>query len=181
MYRQCEGWIQRVHEVLQEKHGLAVKYSTLTRKLPRLGIGQESEPRWARVPDEPGTEMQHDTTLYSIQLGDQRIPLIASLLYLRYSKRRYLQYYLGFDLLLIDEIGYFEVEPVQVGLFFTLMQGRHQKNPTLLTSNLGFSEWQSFLKNEALTAALMDRLTENSHIINMKQCVSLPAKLSSED
>ena len=70
--------------------------------------------------------------------------------------------------MLIDEIGYVEVEPVQVGLFFTLMHQRHKKKPTLITSNLGFTEWGSFLKNDHLTAALIDRLTENSHVINMK-------------
>ena len=73
-----------------------------------------------------------------------------------------------------------EVEPVQVGLFFTLMHKRHRKKPTLITSNLGFREWRSFLKNDHLTAALIDRLTENSHLINMKNCVSLRPKLSAE-
>ncbi len=81
------------------------------------------------------------------------------------------------DCLLIDELGYVEVEPVQVGLFFTLMQKRHKKKTTLITSNLGFSQWSSFLKNDHLTAALIDRLTENSHIINMKNCVSLRSRL----
>lgn len=81
------------------------------------------------------------------------------------------------DILLIDELGYVEVEPVQVGLFFILMQKRHKKKTTLITSNLGFSQWSSFLKNDHLTAALIDRLTENSHIINMKNCVSLRSRL----
>ena len=82
------------------------------------------------------------------------------------------------DFLLIDELGYVEVEPSQVGLFFTLMNKRHKKNHTLITSNLGFSQWTSFLKNTQLTAALIDRLTENSHVINMKECVSLRPKLN---
>ena len=81
------------------------------------------------------------------------------------------------DCLLIDELGYVEVEPVQVGLFFTLMSRRHKKKTTLITSNLGFSQWSCFLKNDHLTAALIDRLTENSHVINMKNCVSLRPKL----
>ena len=81
------------------------------------------------------------------------------------------------DCLLIDELGYVEVEPVQVGLFFTLMSRRHKKKTTLITSNLGFSQWSSFLKNDQLTAALIDRLTENSHVINMINCVSLRPKL----
>jgi len=74
---------------------------------------------------------------------------------------------------LIDEVGYVEVEAAQVGLFFTLMQRRHKTKTTLLTSNLGFSEWGTFLKNPHLTAALIDRLTETSHVINMKNCRSL--------
>ena len=97
-----------------------------------------------------------------------------------HSEARVLKQFLDWDILLIDEIGYVEVEPVQVGLFFTLMQRRHKKKPTLITSNLGFSEWGTFLKNDQLTAALIDRLTENSHVINMKNCHSLRAKLNQE-
>jgi DNA replication protein DnaC len=87
-----------------------------------------------------------------------------------------LKRYFSYDCLLIDELGYVEVEPVQVGLFFTLMHRRHKKKPTLITSNLGFSDWRSFLHNGHLTAALVDRLTEESHVINMKNCDSLRPK-----
>ena len=96
-----------------------------------------------------------------------------------HSEEKTIKNYAGYDCLLIDELGYVEIEPVQVGLFFTLMQRRHKKKCTLLTSNLGFEQWTSFLKNDHLTAALIDRLTENSHIINMKDCVSLRPKLDS--
>ncbi len=94
-----------------------------------------------------------------------------------HTEARVIKTFAGADCLLIDEMGYVEVEPVQVGLFFTLMNKRHKKKSTLITSNLGFSQWSSFLKNDHLTAALIDRLTENSHVINMKNCVSLRPKL----
>ena len=94
-----------------------------------------------------------------------------------HSEEKVIRKYLSYDCLVIDEVGYVEVEPAQVGLFFTLMQKRHKSKTTLLTSNLGFSEWGSFLKNNHLTAALIDRLTENSHVINMKNCKTLRAKL----
>ena len=97
-----------------------------------------------------------------------------------HSEAEVLKRYLSYDCLLIDEIGYVETEPVQVGLFFTLMHRRHRRKPTLLTSNLGFSEWRSFLKNDHLTAALIDRLTENSYVINMKHCLSLRPKLTAD-
>lgn len=94
-----------------------------------------------------------------------------------HSEAKMIKTFAAYDCLLIDELGYVEIEPVQVGLFFTLMQRRHNKKTTLITSNLGFEQWNSFLKNEHLTAALIDRLTENSHVINMKNCVSLRPRL----
>jgi DNA replication protein DnaC len=89
------------------------------------------------------------------------------------SEQKLLKRYASYDCLVIDEVGYVEVEPAQVGQFFTLMQKRHKKKTTLLTSNLGFSEWGSFLHNKQLTAALISRLTEISYVINMKDCKSL--------
>jgi DNA replication protein DnaC len=96
------------------------------------------------------------------------------------SEDKVIRKYVAYDCLVIDEVGYIEVEATQVGLFFTLMQKRHKNKPTLLTSNLGFSEWSSFLKNKHLTAALIDRLTENSHVINMKNCKTLRGKLDDQ-
>jgi len=109
-----------------------------------------------------------------------RFPELIEMLYSSvadHSEQKIMKVFLSYDCLLIDEVGYVEVEPVQVGLFFTLMHARHKKNTTLITSNLGFSQWASFLNNDQLTAALIDRLTENSHVVNMKNCVSLRRKL----
>lgn len=96
------------------------------------------------------------------------------------SEGKIIKKFAAYDCLLIDELGYVEIEPVQVGLFFTLMHKRHKKKSTLITSNLAFSRWTGFLKNDQLAAALIDRLTENSHVINMKDCKSLRPKLASK-
>jgi len=93
------------------------------------------------------------------------------------SDRQVLRRYLSYDCLVIDEVGYVEVEPAQVGQFFTLMHKRHQRKTTIITSNLGFGDWGSFLNNPQLTAALNDRLTSNSHVINMKDCQSLRGRI----
>jgi transposase len=97
LYEQCQGRAQRVYEKLVEEHGIAVKYPTLTRMLRDLEISRPPQQRCDRVPDEPGVEMQHDTSVYQIELGGQRTKVVASLLYLRYSKRRYLKFYRVFD------------------------------------------------------------------------------------
>jgi len=93
------------------------------------------------------------------------------------SEPKVLRKYARYDCLVIDEIGYVEVEPAQVGLFFTLMQKRHKTKTTLITSNLGFSDWGALLKNNQLTGALLSRLTETSYVINMKNCRSLRPRL----
>lgn len=97
LYGECQGFLQRVHEKLVEEEGLAVKYSTLTRRVRELGLGRAPKARCGRVPDEPGAEMQHDTTGYRVALAEQVVALVASLLYLRYSKRRYLKFYRAFN------------------------------------------------------------------------------------
>jgi transposase len=97
LHQKCDGYAQRMMEVLQEEHGIAVKYSTLTRHLRDLGISLPVSQRCERVPDQPGAEMQHDTSPFTLLVGSARLRLQASLLYLRFSKRRYLQFYPVFD------------------------------------------------------------------------------------
>jgi hypothetical protein len=97
LYEECDGWIQRVYEKLTEEECIQVKYSTVTRLVRSLGIGKPQEKRCDRVPDKPGAEFQHDTSPYDIELAGIASRLIASLMYLRYSKRRYLKFYRVFN------------------------------------------------------------------------------------
>jgi transposase len=97
LWRDCDGRIQRMHEILIEEKEIKVSYPTLTRMLRELGISDPPKEPCQRVPDEPGLEMQHDTTVYQVQIGQARTRVVASLLYLRYSKRRYLKFYRNFD------------------------------------------------------------------------------------
>ncbi|MCX6844414.1 MAG: helix-turn-helix domain-containing protein [candidate division WOR-3 bacterium] len=96
LYKECDGRAQRVHEKLVEEEGVEVTYPTLTRRLRELGISAPAKSRCAQVPDEPGAEMQHDTTVYTIRLDGKPARLVASLIYLRFSKRRYLKFYRAF-------------------------------------------------------------------------------------
>lgn len=93
LYGQCDGYAQRVHEKLVEEEGIEVTYSTLTRMLRDAGISTPAQSRCGGVPDQPGAEMQHDTTVYLLELGGKRTRLVASMIYMRYSKRRYLKFY----------------------------------------------------------------------------------------
>lgn len=97
LYEQCQGRMERMREKLVEEEGIPVKYSTLTRMLREQGISKAQKVRCERVPDEPGAEMQHDTSTYQVKLSGQTVKVVASMIYLRYSKRRYLKFYRAFD------------------------------------------------------------------------------------
>lgn len=98
LYAECQGWVERMHEKLMEEEGLEVSYSTVLRRVRELGLGpQGAQQRCDRVPDVAGEEMQHDTSTYRVILGDTATELIASIIYLRYSKRRYLRFYRRFN------------------------------------------------------------------------------------
>lgn len=97
LYQECQGWVVRVHEKLVEEEKVKVTYTTLKRRLRELGISHPPKTRCQHVPDQPGAEMQHDTSPYQVELAGRRVRLIASLIYLRYSKRRYLRFYRAFD------------------------------------------------------------------------------------
>jgi len=97
LYTECNGWVQRTHEKLTEQEGIKIGYSTLTRMIGELELGQGRKRRCDRVPDEPGAEMQHDTSPYTLKIGDKRVRVEGSLLYFRYSKIRYLKFYRSFN------------------------------------------------------------------------------------
>jgi len=98
LYRHCHGYVQRMHEILTEEQGVTIGYSTLTRAIQRLGIGRDDQSnRATHVPDQPGQEMQHDTSLHTITINGKPCNLICSGLYLRYSKMRYIKYYRSFN------------------------------------------------------------------------------------
>jgi len=80
------------------------------------------------------------------------------------------------DTLVIDELGYTSIRKEQAGLFFDLMKRRHRKKTTLITTQLGYDDWADFLQNKHLTAALLDRMTEDCTVFNMRRCISIRPK-----
>lgn len=84
------------------------------------------------------------------------------------SSRKLLNTLVKIDVLCIDELGYANIKPEQTNIFFKLMEERHHRRPTLLTTNLPFPAWQDFLGNAALTKALLSRLRERCHTITIE-------------
>lgn len=97
VYNRCDGYVQRVYEILTEDHGIKIGYSTLTRMIRHNNIGQKIDKRCFHVGDVPGEEMQHDVTPYRLKIAEKIMRVICSALYLRFSKMRYVKFYPYFN------------------------------------------------------------------------------------
>ena len=53
-------------------------------------------------------------------------------------------------------------------VFFRLINARHERAPTVLTSNKSFEEWGGVLGDVVMAAALIDRLVHHCHIVNIR-------------
>ncbi len=97
LFHECQKQAQRVHEKLTEEEGISIGYSTLTQRIREHELRQERKDRCGKQDDVPGEEMQHDTSPYQVMIGDKKLNVVASLIYWRFSKIRYLQFYRSFD------------------------------------------------------------------------------------
>lgn len=69
------------------------------------------------------------------------------------------------DLLLIDEVGYVQLDARGAELLFQVVTEREEKSCIGLGSNLPFSEWGQIINDARLVAAVIDRVTFSAHII----------------
>ena len=53
-------------------------------------------------------------------------------------------------------------------LFFQLINARHERASTVLTSNKRFEEWGHVLGDEGVAAALIHRLLHHRNIVNIR-------------
>jgi DNA replication protein DnaC len=71
----------------------------------------------------------------------------------------------GFDLLILDDIGYVQQSQEEMEVLFTLLSERYERRSVLITTNLVFSEWDRIFKNPMTTAAAIDRVVHHSVIL----------------
>jgi DNA replication protein DnaC len=71
------------------------------------------------------------------------------------------------DLLIIDELSYLTFNRHQSEMLFQVISERSERSSIILTTNLEFSSWTDLFENEIMVAALIDRVTFRSHILNM--------------
>jgi DNA replication protein DnaC len=80
---------------------------------------------------------------------------------------RYLKNLNNCHLLIIDELGYLTFDIQGASLLFQVFAARYETKSTIVTTNLEFSKWVSFLGDPGLSTALIDRLIHLSTLLNM--------------
>jgi DNA replication protein DnaC len=68
---------------------------------------------------------------------------------------------------ILDELGYVPFSKVGAELLFQFCSSRYERGSLIVTTNLEFPKWTEVLGDEQMTAALLDRMTHNAHILNI--------------
>jgi DNA replication protein DnaC len=71
------------------------------------------------------------------------------------------------DLIILDELGFVPFSKEGAEALFTFCSSRYERGSLIITTNLDFARWKEVFGDEALTGALLDRLTHRCHIIEM--------------
>jgi DNA replication protein DnaC len=72
-----------------------------------------------------------------------------------------------YDLVIADELGYISFDKEGSELLFTHLSLRAGRKSTIITTNLSFDRWDEIFSDPVMTAAMIDRLTHKSYIVNM--------------
>lgn len=72
-----------------------------------------------------------------------------------------------YDLVIADELGYISFDKEGAELLFTHISLRAGRKSTIITTNLSFDRWHEIFGDQVLTAAMIDRLTHKSYILDM--------------
>jgi DNA replication protein DnaC len=70
-------------------------------------------------------------------------------------------------LVILDELGYIPFNKLGAELLFQFCSSRYERGSLIITTNLEFQKWTEVMPDEQMTAALLDRLTHNAHILNI--------------
>ena len=79
--------------------------------------------------------------------------------------RRAMARWQKYELIVLDEVGYVPLADVGAEFLFQVISDRAEKAALIVTTNLPFSEWTTMFPNARLCKAMLDRLTDQAHII----------------
>ena len=84
------------------------------------------------------------------------------------------------DLLIIDEMSYLTFNRHQSELLFKVIADRSERKSIIVSTNLAFSEWLTMFENQTMVAAMIDRLTYRSFVLNMNSSKPYRAEFAAQ-
>ena len=76
--------------------------------------------------------------------------------------------YLRANLLILDEIGYSQLDRNSAELLFQLISKRYETGSMIMNSNKNFSSWGEILGDSIMATAILDRLLHHCTVINIR-------------
>lgn len=147
------------------------------KSLMSLDFIRQSENVLFRGPSGVGkTTLAQNLGLKAIQAGlNVRLETLSSIMFNVLKREeslpaieRRLKAYSRPSILIIDEVGYLQNDARTADILFSIINSRHKKASTIITTNLPFKEWgRMFGDGGSLTAAI-DRFSEYCHVMDIE-------------
>jgi DNA replication protein DnaC len=72
------------------------------------------------------------------------------------------------DLVILDDWGMQKITPLQRQDLMEVIEDRHGRRSTLITSQLPVENWHDYIGEATLADAILDRLLHGAHRLNMR-------------
>jgi DNA replication protein DnaC len=83
------------------------------------------------------------------------------------ARERRLRRYVAPDVLILDEVGYLPADEEAAKIMYAIIDRRHEKRATIITTNLSFKQWGTIFPGAACVVALVDRFAQHCHVIDI--------------
>jgi DNA replication protein DnaC len=83
------------------------------------------------------------------------------------AMERRLRRYVLPDVLILDEVGYLPCDAEAAKLLYAIVDRRHEKRATIVTTNLSFKQWGTVFPGAACVVALVDRFAQHCHVVDI--------------
>ncbi|MFB3789563.1 MAG: IS21-like element helper ATPase IstB [bacterium] len=104
------------------------------------------------------------------RVGFRSCPLLVQdLLTAKQERRlsRLIKHLAKYEALVLDDIGYVQHNREEMEVLFTLLAERYERGSVMITSKLAFSQWERIFQDPMTTAAVIDRLSHHSVILEL--------------
>jgi DNA replication protein DnaC len=77
------------------------------------------------------------------------------------------EFYLSFDLLILDELGFKKLPNYSADDFFEIISKRYERGSLIITTNKSFEQWADILTDNVLASAILDRIVHYSEVVKI--------------